>query len=63
MGASKSGTIVPKKQGYHQGVTERRAAKRVNQPINHELINRACELFFLRRGMALKESVSLAGGD
>jgi hypothetical protein len=59
MAKTETGTIVPKCEGYHQGISATKArgdTKRANRPINHQLINRACELFFLRRGMTIRAS-------
>lgn len=57
MSRAKTGTVVPKCEGYHQGITAtKKRAPLDSGPINHQLINRACALFFLRRGLPAKEA-------
>jgi hypothetical protein len=57
--SSKTGTIVPN-ESYHKRKRTSAARGYKNNgsldkgPINHQLINRARELFFLRRGMPIR---------
>jgi hypothetical protein len=57
MAKAETGTIVPKCEGYHQGISAtKKRATHDKGPINHQLINKACEVFFLRRGIQVRDN-------